>query len=151
VTEPDTDIAPCASSPAACRWRHARRATLSDDQQVEIVFFAHDPNGHLQHFQLRAYYSENLSEDLLTGYASLAGHAAGGLPPAGPPDTQTVNNAATGPLWTGGTYRLVVPAAKFKETCCYTLWLYAVKRTYVGCGWPAHTNESTYSFMIKKV
>jgi hypothetical protein len=150
VTEPDTDIVSVKVLPAGTLLEPCSQGKLSNDQQVEIVFFAHDPNGHLQYFELRAYYGENQYVDLLSGYDSLTGTAVAGMP-AGAPGNQTSYNAATGPLWTGGAYRLVVPAEKFEKTCCYTLWLYAVKRTYVSCGWPVHANQSSYSFMIEKI
>jgi hypothetical protein len=151
VTEPDTDIVSVRVLPTGTTLEPCSQGTLANDQQVEIVFLAHDPDGHLHHFELRAYYAENLYENLLTGYDSLSGSGAVPGIPAGSPGDQTSYNPATGPSWTGGTYRLVVPASKFPRTCCYTLWLYAVKRTYVGCGWPAHENVSQYSFMVERI
>jgi hypothetical protein len=136
-----------------------------DDLQID--FFAHDPDGHLSYYELYATFGDNEMKDIL-GFATPLVNLVGGpaylatptpivIPSAGTqvgPTYALARGAAQGavsPVWQGGTLRLTIPAAEvFQKPCCYQLVLRAHKRT-ISCGvedeW-LHTNLSEYSFMI---
>jgi hypothetical protein len=131
------------------------------EDELQIDFVAHDPNGHLARYTLEATYGVNQSNPLL----SLPGATLTPSPVAVPgvpaavqvgPDYKAARLAgAASPVWHGGAVRLTVKATgrdgAFPETCCYQLELRAHKRTIVNCDhsdW-GHTNLSEYSFTIE--
>jgi hypothetical protein len=141
---------------AACS-QHPMRA----GDQLQVDFFVHDPDGHLSYFELYATYGDSLTTPVLgaPGSTLIAGpapyvNAFINIPAAlqrGPDYGQALGQGAVSPIWSGGTFRITVPAATvFPEPCCYQLVLYGHKRTLT-CGdeslW-LHTNLSEYSFMI---
>lgn len=141
---------------------------IQDSDLLQIDFIAHDPDGHLSYYTLRATYGDSLVNNLLS--TSLLSHPASSLaasPVAAPvaPAAQVgpyyghgnaalsaLDQGASSPTWHGGAMRLVVPAKLvFPESCCYQLELRAHKRTIVSCNdslWN-HINYSEYSFMIQ--
>jgi hypothetical protein len=140
---------------------------ITGGDKLQIDFLAHDPDGHLSKYTLRATYGENLMVDLLS--PGILGHPDSALIPSPlaapvPPASQVgpyyghsdaalsaLDQSATAPRWDGGAIRLVTPAELvFPMTCCYQLELRAHKRTIVNCDeslW-GHTNYSEYGFMI---
>ena len=153
--EPDTDfmavringvpVGPCSDVDAT------KGGTL------EIDFLAHDPDGHLAYFNLRATYGENLAINLLSapGATLAPGPATGPVPPAvqvGPTYAAARGQGASAPTWHGGTLRLTVPDLRnaFPQTCCYQLELRAYKRTIVNCNhtFLPHSNLSELSFTV---
>jgi hypothetical protein len=110
---------------------------------LEIDFVAYDPDGHLAYYTLQALYGASLVVDLLSapGASLSAGPAFGPVPSAGSqvgPDYGAALSASQGavsPTWRGGVITLTIPDLRnaFPETCCYTLQLYAHKRTVVSC------------------
>lgn len=149
VTEPDTDIVSVKVNPGNRLLLPCEQENVSNSEEVEIVFFAHDPNGHLESISLVAFYDENLVIDLLSGPHTLTAAGAVGAIPAASPGDQTSYVPVADGQWAGGVYRLVVPASRFPKTCCYTLRLLARKRTIINCS-RYHENISQYSFMIIK-
>ena len=147
VTEPDTDIVSVRVLPGNRPLLPCEQETVSNTEQVEIIFFAHDPNGHLGGFDLHAFHSENEMIDLFAGPFTLSAAPGEGDIPTGFPATQRAYVPVADAKWSGGMYRVVVPASVFPRTCCYTLRLHARKRTIVSCH-GAHENVSQYSFMI---
>lgn len=156
TSEPDTAVAAVringVSVGACATFDAAKGGTL------EIDFVAHDPDGHLGYYSLRANYGNNWSIDLLSapGATLSAGPALGGVPSAGPrvgPDyAAALGQGAVSPHWTGGVMTLTIPNLRdaFPETCCYQLQLHAHKRTVVSCdhGFWGHANLSELSFTV---
>jgi hypothetical protein len=150
VTEPDTDVIdvrvggtslePCDVVP-------------KEDGTLEVDFLAHDPDGHLSHYTLRATYAENQVVDLLDQPStSIDPLPPGSSPPPypGPEYGQALGQGASRPHWEGGRYRLTVDLDEaFPEPCCYQLELRAWKRTLVDCrSTRAHRNRSEYTIGI---
>ncbi len=159
TTEPDTDFVSVRLDGApldACA--HVARNLADPDAELEIRFLAHDPNGHLSHYHLEAYWGENQVRNLLgqpssrlervtadqvgPSYgAALSGsatHGLGNIP------------AATAPVWHGGEIILRVKVLEaFPEPCCYLLDLWAYKRTIDGCNYDyPHRNRSTFTLTV---
>jgi hypothetical protein len=135
------------------------KTVIKPGDRLQVDFMAHDPDGHLAKYTLRATYGVNLANNLL-GYlgqpgVSLTPLPGGPVPAAaqvGPTYAQALGQGATSPTWNGGSMRLIMPAEKaFPTTCCYQLELRGHKRTIVSCSdslW-GHTNYSEYSFMVE--
>jgi hypothetical protein len=154
VTEPDTDIvsvtilkgAGGSETVAACG-----QYTLHANDHVQVRFVAHDPNGHLGDYTLRAFYGVSGVSDLLT-------HGTPTPDPFGAPPFATADVggpsyvAVPTAQWKGGAFVITVDAGAFPITCCYTLELIARKRTIVNCSGDAvHYNVSQSSFMLTRV
>jgi hypothetical protein len=98
---------------------------------LEIDFMAHDPDGHLTAYSLRATYAENLAVNLLNRPSSTLTPLTAAQ--VGPTYGEALEQGATAPTWHGGTIRLTVDLSEaFPEPCCYQLELRAWKRTVVG-------------------
>ncbi len=124
---------------------------LQPGAALEIDFFATDPDGHLDHYELAVLFDQSSTRNLLdvgeVGTSSWTVHSGG---PIGPTYSQAVT-AATRPIWNGGSFTLHVDdAAKvFPKTCCYLLLLTAYKRNIVGCaGDYPYYNQASYSFTV---
>ena len=111
------------------------------DGTVEIDVLAHDPDGHLAEFELSSHFGTSGFVDLL---------AAGTVVSLdGGPSASTYAGAlaagATRPTWTGGRFRITVPATTaFPVPCCYLLRLVARKRTVESCtAWVRNVSEMT--------
>ncbi|MEO7144974.1 MAG: carboxypeptidase-like regulatory domain-containing protein, partial [Bryobacteraceae bacterium] len=149
---PDIDLKACS----------IRAMRPNDNLQVD--FFVHDPDGHLAVYELYATYGDSLRSEVLA-HAVPGVSLLGGAPYAAVPTPLVIPSAgsqvgpdyglaraqgAVAPIWTAGTVRLTVPAALvFPEPCCYQLVLAGYKRTLT-CGDEGfiHSNLSEYSFMI---
>ncbi len=159
TTEPDTDIIDVrlvrngVPLPAigACG-----ETAVQDGDVLRVDFMAHDPDGHLAYYQLRAHYGESEVVNLLTLGGTLTPLPGAVVPPAaqvGPNYGAAQAQAAPAtisPTWAGGALRLEVDAnAAFEKSCCYLLRLRAFKRTIANCNdnYP-HRNRSEYSFMV---
>lgn len=159
TTEPDTDVIDVrlvrggVVLPAigACG-----EVTVEPGDKLRVDFLAHDPDGHLAYYTLRAHYGENDVVNLLgLGSATLTPLAGAAVPPAaqvgpGYGAARSPAQGASAPVWAGGAMRLEVDAQEaFERTCCYLLRLRAFKRTIVSCDddYP-HRNVSEYSFMV---
>jgi hypothetical protein len=100
------------------------------DGEVEIDFLVTDPDGHLLSYGLSSHYGTSGYVDLTTiGSVTCL---------SGGPDARSYAEAlalgATRPFWTGGKFRLTVPAHEaFPVPCCYLLRLEAYKRTLESC------------------
>lgn len=97
---------------------------------VEIDFLARDPDGHLGSIHLSTHWGNSQAE-VLTGTGTLVSLDGG-------PDAWDYAGAlldgAVRPTWTGGRFRLTVPAdVAFPEPCSYLLRLRAHKRNIRGC------------------
>lgn len=102
----------------------------SSQGPVEIDFGVTDPDGHLLSYSLSSHYGTSGSVDL-TAAGSVVCLTGG-------PDARTYTEAlalgATRPSWTGGKFRLTIPAdVAFPIPCCYLLRLEAYKRTFESC------------------
>ncbi len=119
------------------------------EENLEIEFMAHDPDGHLGWYELRANYGEDLSVNLLDPATGRILTSAAG-DPVGPTYSEALGQGAVAPLWHGGTYTLTIPVSvAFPEPCCYQLELVAYKRTVVSCdGDYDHWNKSQYSLGV---
>jgi len=125
---------------------------------LEIDFVAYDPDAHLAYYTLQALYGDSLVVDLLSvpGATLSAGPATGPVPSSGPqwgPDYgAALAQGAVSPNWMGGVITLTIPNLHdaFPETCCYTLQLFAHKRTIVNCddGFWGHYNQSDFSLTV---
>jgi hypothetical protein len=118
-----------------------------------IDFIAHDPDGHLDRFELRLNHGDNISTNLLT-VAGVAYETSpfSPLPPGVPlvvaTDFKSVYAPVTPPKWYGGLMRIRIPAdSVFPEPCAYLLELRAFKRTIVNCS-TTHDNISQRSFTV---
>ena len=109
--------------------------TIMDREgDVQIDFLAHDPDGHLDWFELKSHYGNSSVVDLLGPGATLVSLDGG-------PDASTYAGAladpvggATRPVWSGGRFRLTLPGeTAFPVACCYLLRLEARKRTVESC------------------
>lgn len=125
---------------------------------LEVDFVAYDPDGHLAYYTLQALYGDSLVVDLLSapGATLSAGPASGLVPSSGPqfgPDYGVaLGQGAVSPTWKGGVVTLTIPDLRnaFPETCCYTLQLFAHKRTVVSCDhsfWGQY-NQSDFSLTV---
>lgn len=150
--EPDTDVvsvvirhADGTQTPVGACGTTQINAT----DRLVIDFLAHDPDGHLAYYTLRATYGENAVVNLL----AVPGHTLTALAAdyVGPDYVAALGDGAASPIWRGGTIRYEALASRvFEVTCCYQLELRAHKRTIVNCNhslW-GHTNTSEYSFMV---
>ena len=161
TTEPDTDFLGVRINGAAVEACAIVDAT--DGGQLEIDFMAHDPDGHLGWYTLRANYRENLSVNLLNAPGAVLTPGPGGAPvplaaQVGPwygafnPAISALDQGAVAPTWHGGTITLTIPdlSQAFPESCCYSLELRAYKRTIDDCddNWP-HRNRSHYTFTVQ--
>jgi hypothetical protein len=136
VTEPDTDFISVKIGGTEVGPCDVVDRVL--DQTLEIEFLAHDPDGHLAAYDLKATYGENLAVNLLDRPSSTLET----VPPAapgvqvGPTYGQALDVAqgAVAPHWRGGRYKLTVSVGEaFPVPCCYQLELRAWKRTVVTC------------------
>jgi hypothetical protein len=125
---------------------------------LEIDFVAYDPDAHLAYYTLQALYGDSLVVDLLSvpGATLSTGPATGLVPSCGPqwgPDYGAARTqGAVSPHWKGGVVTLTIPNLHnaFPETCCYTLQLFAHKRTIVSCDhsfWGQY-NQSDFSLTV---
>jgi hypothetical protein len=125
---------------------------------LEIDFVAYDPDSHLAYYTLQALYGDSQVVDLLSapGATLSAGPATGPVPSCGPlwgPNYGTaLGQGAVSPKWQGGVITLTIPNLRdaFPETCCYTLQLFAHKRTIVSCDdsfWGQY-NQSDFSLTV---
>jgi hypothetical protein len=161
TTEPDTDFLDVRINGAAAE--ACEIVDASEGGQLEIDFVAHDPDGHLGWYTLRANYGENLSVDLLTapGAVLSPGPAVGLIPPAAQegnfygaanPARSALDQGAVSPHWGGGSITLTIPdlSQAFPQSCCYELELWAYKRTIDDCNdnWP-HRNRSHFTFTVQ--
>lgn len=131
--------------------------TINDTDMLQVDFVAHDPEGHLSLYTLKATYGVNLARNLLALGGTLTPSPvpvawAPAAAQVGPNYANALLTGATSPTWNGGAIRLTLKAKDaFPETCCYQLELRAHKRTIVNCHhslW-GHINYSEYSFMIE--
>jgi hypothetical protein len=142
----ETDVAVCGNVP------------IKSTDKLQIDFVAHDPDGHLAFYTLRAHYGESLVNNLLALGGTLSPSP---LAPAWAPAAAQVGpsygiarsaQGAIAPIWHGGAIRLTINNATlaFPETCCYQLRLRAFKRTIANCNdnYP-HRNRTEVSFMIE--
>ena len=160
TTEPDTDFLDVrinGQSVGACA-----NVDASEGGELKIDFLAHDPDGHLAYYTLRATYGENLAVNLLTVPSAVLTAGPGGapVPPAaqvGPnygdadASKSALSQGAVSPTWHGGAIRLTISnlLQAFPVTCCYQLELRAYKRTIDTCNdnWP-HRNLSEFSLTV---
>ncbi|WP_321477389.1 carboxypeptidase-like regulatory domain-containing protein [uncultured Paludibaculum sp.] len=121
---------------------------------LEIDFFATDPDGHLDHYELVVKYDLGSIKNLLSvadvGAFTLTPLAGG---PQGPDYSNAVNlpQTAVRPTWNGGTMRLHIndAALVFPKTCCYLLELTVWKRNIANCdGHLSYYNQMHYSFTV---
>jgi hypothetical protein len=124
-----------------------------------LDFIAHDPDGHLGSFDLRLYYGNSMSVDLLA-VEGVTHETSPRSPPPGVPivaetDFRSVYAPVTPPKWYGGLMRIRIPAhptthihPAFPEPCAYLLELRAFKRTIVNCVGEVHNNTSQRSFTV---
>jgi hypothetical protein len=161
TSEPDTEIISVKiihadateTNVAACG-----NVSIQSTDKLQIDFAAHDPDGHLAYYTLRAHYGEGLVKNLfaLGGTLSPSPLAPAWAPPAvqvGPNyGVARSMQGAVAPIWHGGAIRLTINDATlaFPETCCYLLDLRAHKRTIYNCSgsFLGHHNRSEYSFTI---
>lgn len=117
---------------------------------LEIDFEVADPDGHLQRFELNAYWGNNQWHSLLgLPGATLTlntGDAKG--PDYATAITGVPQEMATRPYWYGGTMTLTVPAVEaFPDPCCYLIALEAWKRHELGvrsgCGYGCWQDQFT--------
>ncbi|MBL8294583.1 MAG: carboxypeptidase regulatory-like domain-containing protein [Bryobacterales bacterium] len=127
---------------------------LQPGTPLEIDFFATDPDGHLDHYDLEVKYDlgsvKNLLNPAQVGTLSLTPLAGG---PAGPDYSQAVTlpQTAVRPTWNGGSLRLRIDDASkvFPKTCCYLIELTVWKRNIVNCnGNLSYYNQMHYSFTV---
>lgn len=160
--EPDTDIVAVriyrnGITPEAIV--PCERYEYGPNDEVEIDFYAYDPDGHLAGWTLDATFGLNEISHLTSLAAAPALSALPGVPgiPAAPQLASSYRDAvtagATSPTWGGGAYRLRLNRdqthAMFPKPCCYQLELRASKRTIVSCtATTAHENLTEYSFML---
>jgi len=143
TTEPDTDfVSISVGGVAVGPCGHIDRNAISVANPLVIDFLAHDPDGHLALYTMRANWGENNGLDLLAaGTLSLV--AADFI---GPRYGAALLQGASAPKWEGGRLRLTITdgEAAFPEPCCYLLDLRAYKRTIVSCDEDYnHRNRST--------
>jgi hypothetical protein len=143
TTEPDTDfVSISVGGVAVGPCGHIERDKISAANPLVIDFLAHDPDGHLALYTMRANWGENNGLDLLAaGTLSLV--AADFI---GPRYGRALLQGAGAPTWEGGRLRLTITdgEAAFPEPCCYLLDLRAYKRTIVSCDEDYnHRNRST--------
>lgn len=155
TTEPDcgitsvklgtTSLAPCGSQ------------QLAAGTPLVIEFFASDPDGHLDHYDLIVRYDLGAYKNLL----SAADVGAFTLLPlgggqAGPDYADAVAAGAVRPTWNGGPIRLTIADASrvFPYTCCYVIELRTWKRNIVNCHGPygaddlVYSNQTHYTFTV---
>lgn len=150
VTEPDTDIISVTVNGTPL---DPCDITGLDSGTVEIEFFAHDPDGHLGGYELRATYAENEVRDLLAQPHTITPVPSPSMPSLyeGPTYADAVSPDQGGdairPHWRGGRYRITLATEDaFPDPCCYQLELEAWKRTVVNCsGDNPHWNRSHYT------
>jgi len=112
---------------------------------AEIDFQVTDSDGHLAYYTLYSTWGLNLARNLLDPQwggvvtelipGTQSGWSAAPNPNPGNAGYYGValGQGAVAPVWSGGQYRLTIPAANaFPEPCCYQLQLYSYKRTIVG-------------------
>lgn len=128
---------------------------LQGDPPLDIEFFVTDPDGHLDHYEIRLKYDLGSVKDLLnpadTGPQTLTAITAGAS--QGPNYSNAVGGTQTStrPSWTGGTMRLHIDHASqvFPKTCCYLVELTVWKRNIVDCdGDLNYYNQMHYSFTV---
>ena len=149
-----TDLVACNSP---------QNSHLQLNDVLEVDFAAYDPDGNLAYFTLEVLYGDDSGFYLIdsSGTVLPGGTLDVGAPSAlfpaalqkGPNYGQARSPAqgAVSPIWTGGTFKLTIPAhTAFPESCCYMLQLLAYKRTIVDCyeGY-AFYNISERSFLIQ--
>lgn len=127
---------------------------LEPGTAFEVDFFATDPDGHLDHYELVVKYDLGSMKNLLSaadvGALSLTPISGG---PQGPDysNAVTLPQTAARPTWNGGTMRLHInDAAKvFPKTCCYVVELTVWKRNIVSCnGSLTYYNQIHHSFTV---
>jgi len=152
TTEPDCGITGVSLGGVAVQPCGAQQ--LQPGTPLEIDFFATDPDGHLDHYDLTLQYGLGSIEDLLgpiTGTTSTLSVVSGG--PQGPDYSNAVATPqnAVRPIWKGGSMKLVINDASkvFPQTCCYLITLTVWKRNIVSCdGSLTYYNQMTYSFTV---
>jgi len=131
---------------------------INPGDQLQIDFAAYDPDAFLDSYSLEVLYGFDLSVDLLALGAPVPSPIAPVWAPAGtaqygPNYADALGQAATSPVWAGGSYRLTVNAASaFPQTCAYLLQLYVWKRPIVDCvtvGIDEQYNVSFETFTIQ--
>ncbi|MBV9959314.1 MAG: carboxypeptidase regulatory-like domain-containing protein, partial [Acidobacteria bacterium] len=121
---------------------------LQPNTPLQVDFFCSDPDGHLDHYELRIMWGLGNVRNLLTvPGATLTGIGAGVQP--GPDDPNALAQGAVRPTWKGGNMRLTIPNAAlvFPVTCCYLIELTVWKRNIVNCG-SVYYNQMHYSFTV---
>lgn len=162
TTEPDTDVISVSilrPGGAVVPVGACGNESIGPFDRVRIDFMAHDPDGHLAYYTLKATYGENDVNNLLS-YLGDPGVSLVGIggpdAPAAAQTGPTYGHArqpvqgAIAPTWNGGTMRLEMPALKaFPKTCCYQLELWAYKRTIASCNdsYP-YRNLTNFTFGI---
>jgi len=114
---------------------------------LEIDYFCSDPDGHLDHYELRVLWGAGNERNLFSFGASPAG--VGAVQP-GPDYSQAIAQGAVRPMWRGGHMKLIIPDASqvFPITCCYLIQLTVWKRNIVNCGSPVYYNQFHHSFTV---
>jgi hypothetical protein len=127
---------------------------ITQNDEVQIDFRAHDPRGHLEDYSLHANYRENLTVDILAllppGSTPMV--LSGG--PSGPDYKTALSHGAISPNWYGGDFRITLPAKSvFPETCCYQLELFVKKRNIVNCDYSywGYYNHCQYQITVNVV
>ena len=151
TTEPDCGITAVrlgASTVLPCGQQQ-----LGPGTPLEIDFFATDPDGHLDHYELNVKYDLGSIKNLLSvadvGAFTLSALTPGASP--GPDYANALSQSSTRPTWTGGSMRLHINDASnvFPKTCCYLIELTVWKRNIVGCdGDLNYYNQMHYSFTV---
>jgi hypothetical protein len=125
---------------------------LQPNTPFEIDFFATDPDGHLDHYELVLKYDVGSIKNLLSaadvGAFTLTPLSGG---PEGPDYSNAITEGAVRPTWKGGTLRLHIDNASlvFPKTCCYLIELTVWKRNIVNCdGHLTYYNQTHYSFTV---
>jgi hypothetical protein len=116
---------------------------------LEIDFFCSDPDGHLDHYDLRILWGLGNVRSLFSFGAAPTG--VGAVQP-GPSYAQALTQpgAAPRPIWRGGHMKLIIPDASqvFPITCCYLIELTVWKRNIVNCGSSSYYNQMHHSFTV---
>jgi hypothetical protein len=130
----------------ACGFQQLQHGT-----PLEIEFFATDPDGHLDHYELVAEHGLGATANLLNaaevGAFTLTATSGG---PKGPAYADAITQGATRPTWNGGSMLLHINDASkvFTETCCYLIRLTVWKRNIVNCSYPIYYNQYHYTFTV---
>jgi hypothetical protein len=120
---------------------------LQPNTPFEIDFFCSDPDGHLDHYELKILWGLGNVRNLLTVPGAILTGSLGVQP--GPDYTNALAQGAARPIWRGGNMHLKIPDAAqvFPVTCCYLIELTVWKRNIVSCG-GVYYNQMHYSFTV---